>query len=40
MENMKSVDTCATARPTIKTKLPKLRAEPKSIGIRALKHVC
>jgi len=32
------VDTCAT--PTTKTKLPKLRAEPKSIGIRALKHIC
>jgi len=32
------VDTCATT--TTKAKLPKLRAEPKSTGIRALKHVC
>jgi len=32
------VDTRATT--TTKTKLPKLRAEPKSIGIQALKHVC
>jgi len=35
---VKSVDTCAT--PTTKTKLPKLRAEQKSSGIRVLKHVC
>jgi len=32
------VDTCATS--TTKTKLPKLRAEPKNIDTRALKHVC
>jgi len=31
------VDTCATT--TTKTKAVKLRAEPKSIGIRALKHL-
>jgi len=34
----KSVDTCATT--TIKTKVVILRAEPKSIGIRALKPTC
>jgi len=33
------VDTCATTSTT-KTKLPKLRAEPKNIDTRALKHVC
>jgi len=32
------VDTSATT--TTKMKLSKLRAKPKSIGIRALKHVC
>jgi len=33
----KNMDTCATAT---KTKVVNLRAEPKSIGIRALKHIC
>jgi len=32
------VDTCATT--TTKTKVVKLRDEPKSIGIRALEHIC
>jgi len=31
------VDTCAIS--TTKTKVVKLRVEPKSIGIRALKHI-
>jgi len=31
------VDTCATSRLTTKTKVVKLRAERKSIGVRALK---
>jgi len=34
---MKSVETCATAT---KTKVVKLRAELKSIGIRALEPTC
>jgi len=35
---MKSLDACATT--TTKTKVIKLRAELKNIGIRALKHIC
>jgi len=34
----KSLDTCTTTTTT--TKVIKLRAAPKSIGIRALKHIC
>jgi len=33
-----SVNICATT--TTKTKVVKLRAEPESIGIWALKHIC
>jgi len=35
---MKIVDTCATT--TTETKVVKLRAKPKIIGIRALKPTC